>query len=57
MLILGWPALLILGVAKLSSRGAVLLKTQIGLNGGESLVYKFRSRTVCEEGAEIAQAV
>jgi putative colanic acid biosynthesis UDP-glucose lipid carrier transferase len=59
VLLLGWPAFLILGMAiKLSSSGPVLFKQRrYGLNGEEILVYKFRSMTVCEDGAVVAQAV
>ncbi|MGD0494349.1 MAG: sugar transferase, partial [Steroidobacteraceae bacterium] len=59
VLLLGWPAFLILGLAiKLSSSGPVLFKQRrYGLNGEEILVYKFRSMTVCEDGAVVAQAV
>jgi putative colanic acid biosysnthesis UDP-glucose lipid carrier transferase len=58
VLLLGWPALLILGLAiKLSSPGPVLFKQRrYGLNGEEILVYKFRSMTVCEDGPVVAQA-
>jgi putative colanic acid biosynthesis UDP-glucose lipid carrier transferase len=42
---------------KLTSRGAVLFKQRrYGLDGEEILVYKFRSMTVCEDGAQVAQA-
>jgi len=59
VLLLGWPAFLILGLAiKLSSSGPVLFRQRrYGLNGEEILVYKFRSMTVCEDGAVVAQAV
>jgi len=59
VLLLGWPAFLILGLAiKLSSSGPILFKQRrYGLNGEEILVYKFRSMTVCEDGAVVAQAV
>lgn len=59
VLLLGWPAFLVLGLAiKLSSPGPVLFKQRrYGLNGEEILVYKFRSMTVCEDGLEVAQAV
>ncbi len=58
-LLLFWPALLIVAVAiKLSSPGPVLFKQRrYGLNGEEILVYKFRSMTVCEDGAVVTQAV
>jgi putative colanic acid biosynthesis UDP-glucose lipid carrier transferase len=57
-LILGAPlmALIALGV-KLSSRGPILFRQRrYGLNGEEINVYKFRSMTVCEDGATVAQA-
>jgi putative colanic acid biosysnthesis UDP-glucose lipid carrier transferase len=59
VLLLGWPAFLFLGLAiKLSSSGPVLFKQRrYGLNGEEILVYKFRSMTVCEDGAVVEQAV
>jgi putative colanic acid biosynthesis UDP-glucose lipid carrier transferase len=59
VLLLGWPAFLVLGLAiKLSSPGPVIFKQRrYGLNGEEILVYKFRSMTVCEDGAVVAQAV
>jgi putative colanic acid biosysnthesis UDP-glucose lipid carrier transferase len=59
VLLLGWPAFVILGLAiKLSSPGPVLFKQRrYGLNGEEILIYKFRSMTVCEDGPVVAQAV
>lgn len=57
-LILGAPlmALISLGV-KLSSPGPVLFRQRrYGLHGEEINVYKFRSMTVCEDGASVAQA-
>jgi putative colanic acid biosynthesis UDP-glucose lipid carrier transferase len=59
VLLLGWPAFLVLGLAiKVSSPGPVLFKQRrYGLNGEEILVYKFRSMTVCEDGPVVAQAV
>ena len=58
MLLLLWPALLaVAAVIKISSPGPVLFKQhRYGLNGEEILVYKFRSMTVCEDGAVVAQA-
>jgi putative colanic acid biosynthesis UDP-glucose lipid carrier transferase len=44
-------------VVKLSSPGPALFKQRrYGLDGREFIVYKFRSMTVCEDGAVIAQA-
>jgi putative colanic acid biosysnthesis UDP-glucose lipid carrier transferase len=58
-LLLFWPAFLIVAVAiKLSSPGPVLFKQRrYGLNGEEIVVYKFRTMTVCEDGAVITQAI
>jgi putative colanic acid biosysnthesis UDP-glucose lipid carrier transferase len=58
LLLLFWPALLVLAAAiKISSPGPALFKQRrYGLNGEEILVYKFRSMTVCEDGAVVAQA-
>jgi putative colanic acid biosysnthesis UDP-glucose lipid carrier transferase len=57
-LILTWPVLIAVALAiKQSSAGPVLFKQRrYGLNGEEILVYKFRSMTVCEDGAEVVQA-
>ncbi len=42
---------------KLSSPGPVLFKQRrYGLDGREIVIYKFRSMTVCEDGAQITQA-
>lgn len=57
-LLMIWPlmAAIALGV-KLSSAGPVLFKQRrYGLNGEEIEVYKFRSMTVCENGADVRQA-
>jgi putative colanic acid biosynthesis UDP-glucose lipid carrier transferase len=58
-LLMFWPALLAVAVAiKMSSPGPVLFKQRrYGLNGEQILVYKFRSMTVCEDGAVVAQAI
>jgi putative colanic acid biosynthesis UDP-glucose lipid carrier transferase len=52
------PVLLLMALAiKRSSPGPILFKQRrYGLNGEEILVYKFRSMTVCEDGAVVAQA-
>jgi putative colanic acid biosynthesis UDP-glucose lipid carrier transferase len=52
-----WPMMLAIAVAiKCSSPGPVLFKQRrYGLNGDEILVYKFRSMTVCEDGAVVRQ--
>lgn len=59
VLLLFWPVLLSIAAAiKLTSPGPVLFKQRrYGLNGEEILIYKFRSMTVCEDGAVVAQAV
>lgn len=53
-----WPVLLALAIGvKLTSRGPVIFKQRrYGLDGGEILVYKFRSMRVCEDASEIRQA-
>ena len=53
------PILVAIAMAtKLSSRGPVLFKQhRYGLGGEEILVYKFRTMTVCEDGANIRQAL
>jgi putative colanic acid biosynthesis UDP-glucose lipid carrier transferase len=57
-LILGAPLMALISVGvKLSSPGPVLFRQRrYGLNGEEINVYKFRSMTVCEDGASVAQA-
>lgn len=57
-LMITWPLLALAALAvKLSSPGPVLFKQRrYGLNGEEILVYKFRSMTVCEDGAVVRQA-
>lgn len=58
ILILISPILCAVAVAvKLSSPGPILFKQRrYGLNGEEITVYKFRSMTVCEDGATVTQA-
>ncbi len=58
ILILISPVLLICAIGvKLSSPGPILFQQQrYGLNGEEINVYKFRSMTVCENGANVVQA-
>lgn len=52
------PVLMAIGVAvKLSSPGPVLFKQRrYGLNGQDIVIYKFRTMTVMEDGAEVRQA-
>jgi putative colanic acid biosynthesis UDP-glucose lipid carrier transferase len=52
------PVMLLIALAvKLSSPGPVIFKQRrYGLNGEAIVVYKFRSMTVCEDGATIVQA-
>jgi putative colanic acid biosynthesis UDP-glucose lipid carrier transferase len=58
ILILISPLLLICAIGvKLSSPGAIIFKQRrYGLDGKEIVVYKFRSMTVCEDGAVVTQA-
>jgi putative colanic acid biosynthesis UDP-glucose lipid carrier transferase len=58
VLLLIWPLLLaITAGVKLSSPGPVLFaQRRYGLDGKEILVRKFRTMTVCEDGAQVAQA-
>jgi putative colanic acid biosynthesis UDP-glucose lipid carrier transferase len=51
------PMLLIAIAVKLTTRGPVLFRQlRYGLDGREIRVWKFRSMTVCEDGAVVAQA-
>jgi putative colanic acid biosynthesis UDP-glucose lipid carrier transferase len=58
ILLLITPLLLLVALGvKLSSPGPILFRQRrYGLDGKEIIVYKFRSMTVCEDGANIAQA-
>jgi len=58
VLILLSPVMLLLAVGvKLGSPGPVLfLQRRYGLDGEEILIYKFRTMTVCEDGAKVDQA-
>ncbi|WP_332674892.1 undecaprenyl-phosphate glucose phosphotransferase [Aromatoleum sp.] len=51
------PVMLIVALGvKLSSPGPVIFKqNRYGLDGRRILVYKFRSMTVCEDGAQVVQ--
>ena len=57
-LICASPLLVLIGLAlKLTSRGPALFRQRrYGLDGQEIIVYKFRTMTVTEDGAEIRQA-
>lgn len=51
------PMIIIAISIKLTSKGPVLFKqTRYGLSGQPIMVWKFRSMSVCEDGAEIKQA-
>jgi putative colanic acid biosynthesis UDP-glucose lipid carrier transferase len=52
------PLMTLIALAvKLTSAGPVLFRQRrYGLNGEEIMVYKFRSMTVCEDGAVVTQA-
>ena len=57
-LLVSWPLLLAIALAvKVTSPGPALFRQRrYGLNGEEIVVYKFRSMTVCEDGAVVEQA-
>jgi putative colanic acid biosynthesis UDP-glucose lipid carrier transferase len=57
-LLLTLPVMVLIAAAvKLTSPGPILFRQRrYGLNGEEITVYKFRSMTVCEDGAEVIQA-
>lgn len=51
------PMLIIAMLVKLTSPGPVLFRQRrYGLDGKEIMVWKFRSMTVCEDGAKVTQA-
>jgi putative colanic acid biosynthesis UDP-glucose lipid carrier transferase len=55
--VIALPMLLIALAVKLTSPGPVLFKQRrYGLNGQVVSIWKFRSMTVCEDGADIPQA-
>jgi putative colanic acid biosysnthesis UDP-glucose lipid carrier transferase len=58
ILVLISPVLVAIAIGvKRSSPGPVIFKQRrYGLDGQEILVYKFRSMTVCEDGAKVTQA-
>jgi len=57
-LLVAAPVMGVIAIAvKITSRGPVLFRQhRYGLNGEKINVYKFRSMTVCENGAVVAQA-
>ncbi len=57
-LLLTWPVMLAIaaGDQAVVARPVLFRQRRYGLNGEEILVYKFRSMTVCEDGAVVAQA-
>lgn len=58
ILLLISPIMLIVAMlVKMSSPGPIIFKQRrYGLDGKEIMVYKFRSMTVCEDGANVPQA-
>ncbi len=57
LLLLAPLMVVIATIIKLTSAGPVLFRQRrYGLNGEEIIVYKFRSMTVCEDGAVVNQA-
>lgn len=57
LLVLAIPMLLIAIGVKLTSKGPIIFRQRrYGLNGEEIMVYKYRSMTVCEDGAVVTQA-
>jgi putative colanic acid biosynthesis UDP-glucose lipid carrier transferase len=58
VLLFASPLLLLIGLlVKISSRGPVLFRQRrYGLDGQEITVYKFRTMTVMEDGAQVRQA-
>lgn len=57
LLLISIPMILISIAVKLSSPGPIFFKQRrYGLYGEEIFVWKFRSMTVCEDGAQVTQA-
>ncbi len=57
LLLISVPMLIIAILIKFTSPGSILFKqTRYGLSGKPITVWKFRTMTVCENGAEIKQA-
>lgn len=58
LLIIALPMLIIAVAVKLTSPGSVIFKQRrYGLNGELVYVWKFRSMSVCEDGANVTQAM
>src|SRR5205823_12262165 len=56
-ILLAVPMLIVAVAIKLTSRGPVFFRQRrYGLDGREILVWKFRTMTVCEDGARVMQA-
>jgi putative colanic acid biosynthesis UDP-glucose lipid carrier transferase len=57
VLLISLPLLIIALLVKLTSPGPIFFRQRrYGLNGKEIRILKFRSMTVCEDGAHVAQA-
>jgi putative colanic acid biosynthesis UDP-glucose lipid carrier transferase len=57
LLVLAIPMLVIAAGVKITSPGPIFFKqTRYGMGGDRIKVWKFRSMTVCEDGANVAQA-
>jgi putative colanic acid biosynthesis UDP-glucose lipid carrier transferase len=58
LLLFLWPLFIVLAIlVRLDSPGPIIFKQRrYGLNGEEIAVYKFRTMTVCEDGAQVTQA-
>ncbi|MBN2191288.1 MAG: undecaprenyl-phosphate glucose phosphotransferase [Polyangiaceae bacterium] len=57
LMIVAMPMLLVAIAVKLDSKGPVFFRQRrYGLNGKPIYIWKFRSMTVCEDGADVPQA-
>lgn len=57
LLIIALPMIIIAILVKLDSRGpALFMQKRYGCNGENIVVWKFRSMTVCQDGADVPQA-
>ncbi|MCF7999326.1 MAG: undecaprenyl-phosphate glucose phosphotransferase [Methylococcaceae bacterium] len=57
LLLIALPMILIAILVKLDSRGpALFMQKRYGCNGENIVVWKFRSMTVCQDGADVPQA-